>query len=186
MVASGHGAGSTVELPRLRSKTRLARSGLQAAWILQARRRVHSASLSLSRLRPTGIPGRRSRIPRFRQPRRRRGTLEPARAVGLIDLIDQAVPKHHPGPACRVAPTLAERSRPDSSVRLAGAAAVGVDVHRKTICVPVSLSATNISSTSLTRMRIPRVRGRPPPCLGLRVIRSAYFMAVPHGSAGAP
>lgn len=40
MVASGHGAGSTVELPRLRSKTRLARSGLQAAWILQARRRV--------------------------------------------------------------------------------------------------------------------------------------------------
>ena len=146
----------------------------------------YSASLSLSRLRPTGIPGRRSRIPRFRQPRRRRGTLEPARAVGLIDLIDQAVPKHHPGPACRVAPTLAERSRPDSSVRIAGAAAVGVDVHRKTICVPVSLSATNISSTSLTRMRIPRVRGRPPPCLGLRVIRSAYFMAVPHGSAGAP
>src|SRR5471032_2237872 len=36
--------------------------------------------------------------------------------------------------------------------------------------------ATNKSSTSLTRIRIPRMHGRPPHCFGLTVMRSKRVM----------
>ena len=58
----------------------------------------------------------------------------------------------------------------------AGANVLGLQVRKVRKDFTLRHPAASKSSTSLTRMRMPRMQGRPPHCLGLKVIRSACFI----------